>query len=430
MEIIDKLIPPLVMKQLGIVKRKLTDSIIGLHLAKKITNDSIVLDIRKNKKEKLLMFLFFDPKTTSNTLTEQFHELIKQSEYRVDYVNLFPGIALDKDFKYFNYSGIIFHSSINNINYRFDYRFDSIDILCKQKISDFKGLKIFFRQDEWLKQYKFVDYLCYMNFDLIVTLCDIDKIDIFYPPEKLPKLSFIHQLTSYIKESYLNFPDRVNSNRKIDVGYRGSPYSPKYGRLVYDKKQIGEDFKIHTINKGLKTDISSEWKDRIYGDKWFDFILDCKAVLGIDSGVSIVDIDGSIEKGLDIFLKSKKKATDEDILEYLSEYEDKLTYKVIAPRHFEAAACLTLQVMYESEFQGIFKANEHYVVLNRDYSNIDEVVDKILDKKERKRVTENAFRDIIQNEEYSFKMFVNRFDRAIDSLFSRTEKKRIIFEGF
>jgi len=424
---IKDLIPSKVQERLFIIKKKLTDTTIGLHLAKKITKDSIVVDTSKSKKEKFLMLLFFDPKTMGNTVVEQIQELIKLTEYRIDCVDLFPGIALDRDFKFLHYDGIIFHSTITEINYRFNYRIDSIDIACKQKISDFKGLKIFFRYDEWLYQYKFTDYLCYMDFDLIVTLCDADKIDIFYPPDKLPKLSFIHQLTSYVKESYLDLPGRLNRNRSIDAGYRGSPYGPKYGRLLYDKEQIGIDFKRHTTNKKLNTDISSEWRDRIYGDKWLEFLCSCKSVLGTESGVSIVDIDGTIEADLDLFLKSNPKASDEDILAHLSKYENKLTYKAIAPRHFEAAACLTLQIMYEDNFQGIFKAGEHYVVLNRDYSNIDEVIEKIFDDKGRRRITENAFSDIVQNEEYSFKKFVSRFDCAIDILYSRSEKERVIF---
>jgi hypothetical protein len=399
-----------------------------LHLARKITNDSIIIDTSNSKKEKFLMFLYFNPKTTSNILIEQFHELIKLSEYRIDYVNLFPGRALDREFCFSHYDGIVFHTTINNIIACFDYRVDSIDIVCKQKISDFKGLKIFFRFDEWLMQYKFVDYLCHMDFDLIVTQCDTDKIDVFYPPEKLPKLSFIHHLTTYVEEAYLDLPGRFNCNRTIDVGYRGSPYGPKYGRLLYDKGQIGVDFEKFTKDRGLATDISSAWKDRIYGQKWLEFVCNSKSMLGTESGVSIVDIDGTIKKDLDIFLRSNTKASDEDILDHLSKYEDKLTYKVIAPRHFEAAASLTLQIMYEGDFQGIFRANEHYVVLNRDYSNIDEVIDKIFDEKERGRITGNAFNDIILNEEYSFRKFVDRFDYAITALFTRTEKKRVVFK--
>jgi len=234
-------------------------------------------------------------------------------------------------------------------------------------------------------------------------------------------------MTAYVKDSNKYLPYHDIRNRKIDVGYRGSEWPPTLGKLLYEKAQIGREFKIYADRRKIVTDISSARFDLITGDAWYEFLGNCKAVLGIESGVSVVDLDGTVEAGLKKFLKKHRKATDEDILDYLLEYENGPQYRVISPRHFEAAACFAVQVMYEDEFQGIFKKNEHYIVLERDFSNVDEVIDRVLDDSERERITGNAYRDIIMNDKYSYKNFVKRFDKAIGALIEGVSE-RIVFE--
>jgi len=330
---------------------------------------------------------------------------------------------LSKDFKFHHYNGIIIHNSVNY----FIENLLGIDSVCNQKIADFKGLKIMFKQDENFRQNRLIDYLETNHFDLIVTLCSLDTVKDFYPEERIPNTSLLQALTAYVSNTQRELPYKDIRNRKIDVGYRGSPQPLVSGRLGYEKRQIGWGFEEYASKRNVIMDISSEWDHRKFGNKWYDFLGSCKSVLSVESGASIVDIDGSVENAYNNYIATHKKANDEEILNFLSRFESGLQYRAIAPRHFEAAACFAVQVMYEGYFQGIFKKDEHYIVLNRDFSNVDEVIDKVLDDKERERITGNAYRDIIMNDIYSYNYFVDRFDNAISKLFSGIYK-RVIFE--
>ena len=388
----------------------------------KVSNTAIIKDsVNKSGKERFLLFARVD--TGLNTVSENITELIALSEYPIDWISIKAFECLDKDFRFYDYDGIIIHGSIC-------FSVEKLELItanCKQKFSDYKGIKIMIKQDEWYKPYQRVEYLEKNPFDMIVTICSSDMIEKFYPSEKLPNISFLTYMTAYVKESNRYLPYHDIRNRKIDVGYRGWEWPPNHGRLLYEKTQIGREFKIYADKRRIVTDISGARSDLITGDDWYEFLGDCKAVLGVESGVSVVDIDGTIEAGLNKFLKKHRKATDEEILDYLSEYENGPQYRAIAPRHLEAAACFTVQVMYEGDFQGIFKKNEHYICLNRDFSNVNEVIDRILDDNERKRITENAYRDIIMNDNYSYKSFVKRFDKAIGTLLEGVDN-RIIFD--
>ncbi|MDR1619106.1 MAG: glycosyltransferase, partial [Clostridiales bacterium] len=273
-----------------------------------------------------------------------------------------------------------------------------------------------FKQDEHYRQNQLIAYLEEVPFDLIVTLCDESGARLFYPKDRLPNLRFLNYLTGYIKDAHKRLPYRDIHNRAIDVGYRGSVQPLTAGRLCYEKRQIGWAFEKHAKRRGLSTDISSRRKDRFMGDAWYAFLGGCKATLGTESGASIVDIDGGVEREYEAFKKQCPRATDEEVLKHLERYEGGPQYRAIAPRHFEAAACFTVQVMYEGYFQGIFQPNRHYIPLRRDYGNVDEVIDRVLDEKERQRITTCAYEEIICNPAYGYEAFVRRFDKKIYEL--------------
>jgi hypothetical protein len=102
--------------------------------------------------------------------------------------------------------------------------------------------------------------------------------------------------------------------------------------------------------------------------------------------------------------------------EVLQPYENALYYAQVSPRHFEAAATKTLQIMYEGRYSGIFQPQKHYVALKKDFSNIEEVVQSLSNKELIEYITESAFQDIILNEAYSYDRFINNFDEKIRSL--------------
>ncbi len=394
-------------------------------LSSRIQNGAVIKDRTKPPSAKrFLLFAYLDPAKTPGTVQETISELAAHSRCRIDVVNIFPRGVLDPGFRFYQYDGIIIH---NSVNYLIE-ALTALDSECRQTFRDYKGLKIMFKQDEHYRQNLLIDYLEQNPFDLVATIVGPEYMDAFYPPERLPNLSLIQYLTAYVKESHKNLPYRDIRNRNIDVGYRGSIQPPVAGMLSYEKRQIGWEFEKYARARGLVTDISSRAEDRIYGDAWLQFMGNCKAILGVESGASIVDLDGSVERDYQAFTAKNPGASDETVLEHLKKYEAGPQYRAISPRHLEAAACFAVQIMYEDHFQGIFKKDEHYIALNRDFSNVNEVIDRLMDAKERERITNNAYNDIILNEKYGYPYFVKRFDAAVNALFT-AKGRRIVFRN-
>ena len=97
----------------------------------------------------------------------------------------------------------------------------------------------------------------------------------------------------------------------------------------------------------------------------------------------------------------------------LPRWEDKVYYRTISPRHFEAAAFRICQVLFEGHYSGVLEPMTHYVPLKKDFSNIDEVIGLIRDAEVRGELTENAYRDLIASGDWSYRRFVQGVDSVL-----------------
>jgi hypothetical protein len=96
----------------------------------------------------------------------------------------------------------------------------------------------------------------------------------------------------------------------------------------------------------------------------------------------------------------------------LFQYDGKgVYYRTISPRAFEAAAVRSCQILFEGRYSGILKPMVHYIPLQKDFSNFDEVIALYRDESFRRQLTDNAHRDLIASGKYSYQKFIERFDR-------------------
>jgi spore maturation protein CgeB len=78
--------------------------------------------------------------------------------------------------------------------------------------------------------------------------------------------------------------------------------------------------------------------------------------------------------------------------------------KAISSRHFDAIGTKTCQIMLEGRYNDILVANEHYLEVALDHSNLDEVIERFKDPVERHRITETAYEFVMQGHTYAHRM--------------------------
>ena len=368
--------------------------------------------------ERFLFIAFYDPRGIS-TVSDNVEVWCGTSRFNVDFINLFEGnypggLELPPNLDLSSYNGIIIHCTVSYNA----FNLQTLDKNLKTKLADYDGLKIIMKQDEHFKTNQVADYIGSRGFHFLITITVPREVRAFYPESAVKDVKFIHALTGYISPEMINLSYPKTDFREVDVGYRGSIQPLSFGRLAYEKKNIGDSF-VHICKAHrLSYDISSKWEDRFAGKSWFDFLGRIKAVLGVESGASIVDFDGDIDLKVKEFEKAYPKASFEKLSKKVLEpYENNAYYKMISPRHLEAAATKTVQIMYPGDYSEIFHPERHFLQLNRDLSNAKEVIEKLRDPKIRFELTETAFEEIVMNKKFHYETFVSEIDNQAEDWF-------------
>jgi hypothetical protein len=89
--------------------------------------------------------------------------------------------------------------------------------------------------------------------------------------------------------------------------------------------------------------------------------------------------------------------------------EGEINVIAISPRHLEACMTHTVQILIEGDYNGILKPNIHYIPLKADFSNLNIILNSLSDERNRIRISENAYKDIVVSGKYTYKSFVLEF---------------------
>jgi glycosyltransferase involved in cell wall biosynthesis len=381
--------------------------------------------------EQVLLICYYDPGGISTVPeTVAFMQsasrfsvaVLNMFEHRADtgYLRLHPWVNLDA------YDAVVIH---NSVSYNVDNLW-SLDRTLARKLRDFAGVKVLMKQDENYRFREVAQYVGETGFDVVFTCLPPEAIPLVYPPKLAGSPHFERMLTGYVTPTLrANRPDA--GPRPVDIGYRGSIQPVSFGRLAYEKRKIGEDVLRLLAGQGLALDISSRWEDRLGGDAWFDFMRSCKATLGAESGASIFDLQGDLEQRIAALeerhaaLPTEQERT-EAVLAGLADLESNVHYHQISPRHFEAAACGTVQFLYPGTYSGILKAGRHYFELKRDGSNLHDALALLRDDARRDEMASRAYDEVVLDPTNWIEAFVDRVDQRIATALREKGRERAV----
>lgn len=224
-------------------------------------------------------------------------------------------------------------------------------------------------------------------------------------------------LTGYVSDDLIDAATRLSrpdDARTIDVGYRARRLHYSLGRAGQEKSEIAERFLERSNGRGLRLDIAVGQEARIYGQSWYEFVASCRGMLGVEAGVSIFDFDGSARRRTDELLAREPNLSFAEVEErVLGEYEGNIRYRVVSPRHFEAAAFRVVQILYEGHYSRVLEPDVHYLALAKDFSNFDDVMARFDDPDVRREITGRAYDDLIASGRYSYASFVAGVDEHL-----------------
>lgn len=163
--------------------------------------------------------------------------------------------------------------------------------------------------------------------------------------------------------------------RPIDIGFRGALYQHSIGDA--ERTRILSLFRERSRELGLDSDIEFT---RFPSDGWNEFLNRCKGTVGAEAGTYYLERDDRTQRSVEQYLLEHPDAGFEEVHgRFFRDYSNPVSGKAISSRHFEAVGSQTCQILLEGRYNGILKANEHYISLRKDHSNIDEVVARFRD---------------------------------------------------
>ena len=361
-----------------------------------------------------ILFLANRPSANSQaaTVTEYLDALVTFSNHTVQEVSMmgrFPSkVDLDR------FDAVILHYSLSvgpMINH-----YLGAELIAK--LSAYRGLKAAFLQDEYRAVETYWSNIRMLGIDLLLSCVPEDEIPKVYPASELPGVTIKNVLTGYVSRHLTEMDVPRIAERAIDVGYRSRQPPFWIGALGWEKTLIAEEFSKRAMTLGLRCDVSVREGDRLYGQAWTDFILSCRALLGTESGASIIDFDGELEARVDKYVAANPGVSFAHVSEkFLAAYEGSLRLHQISPRCFEAAALRTPMVLFEGRYSGVLKPHRHYIPLKKDFSNFDEVVAKIRDVEGLQEMVDRTFDEIALNPEWGYPAFVAQVDAALNAKF-------------
>ena len=286
------------------------------------------------------------------------------------------------------------------------------------KIRAFPGTKIAFLQDE----YRWIDASAAairdLGIDVLFTVTNPEVTRKIYHHPWFDDVRIEHTLTGFVPEDLCHRSSPAPEERTIDVGYRARKLPAWLGEAAQEKWTIGERFVADAEAFGLTCDISSREADRIYGGAWVDFLENCRAVLGSESAISAFDFDGTLKGAIDAYEREHPDAPFEEVRAELLEGIDGRhgAIRVISPRVFEAAALKTLMILYPGSYSGVLEPWRHYVPLDRDHGNMDEVVGVLRNHAKVMKITEQCYQEVARSGRWGYNAFAMHFDRVMDEV--------------
>jgi hypothetical protein len=235
-----------------------------------------------------------------------------------------------------------------------------------------------------------------------------NEVGVEFIASQLPPKSAAWLYADCIASRVLHAPPALNPHlyrpgsgpRPVDIGFRGDAYRFSLGDV--ERTSLIELFKERGPQLGLTTDIEFV---RYHRSKWTAFLNHTKGIVGAESGTYYLEKDDRTQLAVEEYVSRLPNASFEDIFNrFFKGYQNPVSGKAISSRHFEPIGTKTCQVLLEGEYNGILNADEHYIAVKKDFSNLGDTVARFKDESYRHQMVERTYRHAMEQHTYTHRV--------------------------
>jgi hypothetical protein len=278
------------------------------------------------------------------------------------------------------------------VNYDFlNYRFTPLWPYIKnrhRKVARAARHVVAIAQDDFWANELLDDWCMSWDVDRVLTPIDNDRHVLY--PRAIKSKEFRTGLTGYVRSGPAPTTKPLRE-RPIDLGQRVREMPPHLGRLAQAKSRQALAMAEAARQAGFVVDVSNRVEDSFIGTAWSEFLESCKFTVGMKGGASLHDPKGLIHIRVQSYIASHPNADFDEIERQCFSGKDmKHVFTAISPRLFEAALAGTCQILERDDYLGVLEPWRHYIPLDKDFSNIDEVVRTMRDFDRCQDIVDNA----------------------------------------
>lgn len=332
----------------------------------------------------------------------------------VRYVNMAEVSAVDPT--WLQHDVIVLHTTVLCWRWHPQFRELAASLSWMQQYS---GLVVAMPQDEYDHAHTLDEWLLSLNVQIVVTCFGETHRALLYP-RMHQRAYFIEALTGYlhpVRATAARAAAIPFAARTTDIVYRANHLPYWFGWLGHIKAQLGLRGPALLASTGLRTDISVRAQDTVLGDQWLHFLGGSKAILGSESGSSVLDRRGEVSLHVRALLADQPDLSF-DAVDALCHGElTRFHFAALGPRHLESIVTGTVQMLVEGEYSGLFRPWEHYLPVRKDLSDLAEVAQELRDTEKMSRMAEQAYEEFVASGVFGYDRFANHVLDIVD-LFS------------
>jgi hypothetical protein len=281
-------------------------------------------------------------------------------------------------------------------------------------LDDLDCLKIAIPQDEYDHAHVLDDWLHELGVDVVFTNFDEHQRPALYPLLH-GSVEFERCLTGYVDGDLgrLSAPPPLD-RRPLDLVYRARNLPYQFGSHGQLKHLVAVEAASAARRLGLEADVSTHPDDTVTGERWLGFLASGRATVGAESGSSVLDRRGEIRSAIERLLRADPSLSFDEVSARMPKGWDDYSFAAIGPRHLEAVATKTPQVLVEGRYDGILEPERHYLPVARDLGNLEEALARTRDLRSMQRLVDTAHEEIVAGGRYSYDAFADQILSWID----------------
>lgn len=270
--------------------------------------------------------------------------------------------------------------------------------------------KVFFIGNEYKLMPEKIHFCKKLKIDLLITQSNDKRVSSLYQNALGCKVACLPNTGIDPK---IFRPTTPLQNRPNVIGYRSNPSIWYMGND--EKSAMSDWFQANESRIDVKVDASLSLSERFDAQGYAQFLNRCRGQLGTESGGDYFELTDRTRNQVNAHIRKYPEATWPEIKSlFFDHYGPSIPMRIISGRQVEAAACKTVQILFEGRYNNYLKPDVHYIPLKKDFSNIDDVMQKFKDDDYCRRTTENAYELVMSK--LTYERLIEKFSIHLESI--------------